>query len=204
MKNKLLIPIAFVILGLQVPLLAQSPEPATEPAKKDQLEQRLQNSTEKPAPAIREKANRQARSHAGGKQNFRDHTFQRRNFGQPGYRFHRFNGRGYNPGRFGNNFQRHSFRSHQFRSNSFRQEQFRSRGFNQRGYNNQGLQTRRFRSAPGQLNKNQQMEIKSLKEQIWKDGSMDLKERELLRNKTKGFHRSNHPALRERTGEQKK
>jgi len=193
-----------MILVFQIPLVAQSPDPATEPAKKDQLEQRLQNSTEKPAPAMREKANRQMKPHAGGKQNFRGHNFERRDFRQPGFRFHRFNGQGFGPQGFGNNFQRHGFRSQSFRQHGFRQEQFRGRGFNQHRFNNLSPQTRRFRSAPGQLNKNQRMDIKSLKEQIWKDGSMDLKERDQLRNKTNEFRRSNHPSFRERRGEQKK
>lgn len=204
MKNKLLNSIAFVILLFQVPLLAQNPEPTTEPGKKDQLEQRQQQSTEKQAPATREKANRQARPHAGGKQSFRGNTFQRRDFRQPGYRFHRFDGRSYGQGRFGNNFQRNGFRSHSFRQQRFHMEQFRQREFNQQGYRNLNPQTRRFRPAPGQLNKNQQSEIKSLKEQIWKDGSMDLKERETLRNKTREFQRSNHQSFRKGTGEQKK
>lgn len=133
-----------------------------------------------------------ARRHFGGKQSFRrERGFEGRpHFGGPGagaYRMNRY---------YGPHHRRHPFGPRYYGPRNFnlRGGQFQRQPFNGRlrGWDRRSMENRQ------QIHS----ELKQLKEKIWKDGVMDLKERELLRERKKEWlnphpdvHRNNRNRL---------
>ncbi|MEP7324297.1 MAG: hypothetical protein ABI761_20365 [Saprospiraceae bacterium] len=211
MKNKLLNLTMLMVFGLlvfQVPVQAQTEAPAVKSEKKvdksrqsGKLEERNQSNAEQEG---QDKMYDQRRMHRGGKQNFQRREFQGGRFDHPGFRHFQYNNRGNR-----HNFYGPSFRSRDFRNYGYGGEGFRYRGYDNRGFRGYGrpeLRGNDFRARgfnrnqdrAGQFNRKQDPAMKSLRENIWKDGIMDIKERDMLRNKMKEFRSQNPGQFRQR------
>ncbi len=148
----------------------------------DRLESRSQRGNQ----GAREHHNNQEydlnKSHQGGLQKYHQgpnrhprYDFNRGDRGRQNFRTRHFQ----NPAARG-------FRNNGHRGHGFARQQFRNQLQHKRAYGRgfqQGQRTERFRQ-----------ENKILKEQIWKDGIMDLKERELLRENMKSFRHGSSPS----------
>lgn len=191
MKYKLLNPLVFVALVicvLEVPITAQSTDPSVKSKQNDQLEQRSQIAIEEAAPKNKEQADAHTKPHPGGKQSFRGKSFRNEEFRRYGYRQFRYNHQGFGPGRFGQPFNGRGFRSPLNNPRMFRNDPFNRNMYKDRRplQYNRGARPHVFKSR-------EKAELKTLKDQIWKDGVMDLKERDSLRKKMEAF-RSNQPS----------
>lgn len=203
MKNKLSIPIALLALITwiaQVPLLAQATDPAVQTEQKESLQKRSQTSPEA-APGNQNQVNERDRPHRGGKQSFRGRSFQQDGINHRGFRNFRYNHPGNTYGGFRNRGYGQQFRSYQFRHRGFGYDQFRSGRFNQ---HRPGMRPQHGRNTP--FNARQKTELKTLKDQIWKDGVMDLKEKDAIRDKMKSFRSTspNKPHKKDRDTFQRK
>lgn len=177
MKNKFLNSISLVAIlsfGFSATMLAQSAEDAGKMKKKDpayqptdKLEQRNQNNgAQSGDQATPGQDGYREKPHRGGKQNF-----QPDGFGRPGWKQHRFHQGFHRNNFYGQGGGRQGWRQHHFEGRNHLDFAYgRRSGFRD------GVQFERFRS-----------EMKGLKEQIWKDGVMDLKERDMLHDKMKSF-----------------
>lgn len=177
MKNKFLNSISLVAIlsfGYSATILAQSTEDATNAKKKDpafqpsdKLEQRNQyNGAQSSDPTTPGQDGYREKPHRGGKQNF-----QPGGYGRPGWKQHRFHQRFHSNNFYGQGGGRRRWGQHRFDGRNHRDFIYgRRSGFRD------GVHFERFRS-----------EMKGLKEQIWKDGIMDLKERDMLHYKMKSF-----------------
>ncbi|MBK7608098.1 MAG: hypothetical protein IPI18_13170 [Saprospiraceae bacterium] len=191
MKNKFLNSMALMTLftlAQYAPMMAQSNDQAGKTAKKDKLEQRSQNKSDQSndhtgADRFGRRGD-STRPHFGGKQSFQGRSFHGGDFKGPqnfrdsymyrqGFKAGRFS-QGYHGQRFENNFQGKGRRGNQWNRPGTGGNQFEGRGFQHQGAQGRGM-------------RQPNPELKALKEQIWKDGVMDLKEKEMLQNKMKSF-----------------
>ena len=185
MKNKIFTSaatIALYCMMMNTESMAQADVQSSKSTKKDKLEQRNSQRNSNPS---NDKENLQNQNldqtydqkypHRGGFQNYG---------GRPlNYRHHGYRGE-LNNRRFALGYRSNRFNHFHPRINL---------GFDRPGNNRilgrgQRNQANKFKQKRNEF-KN---EMKTLKDQIWKDGSMDLNERELLRKKANEFHTA-HP-----------
>ncbi len=180
MKNKIMYTCNLVMVylfTLAIPVIAQpsmSKKDSSHTRRYTKLEQRNQRN-ERIHPGLQVPDNKMEDDHFGGKQNFRiEH-------GAPNdYGFSRFRHPGHHQ-RYGN--RPFSYRGGYFGHRNRYRELRRAQNWRMHRDGIRRAYSDGFKH--GQRNEKTNQELKTLRTQIWKDGVMDLKERDLIREKMK-------------------